>query len=346
MKRLKIIGLILLILFVYFITNTLIRAGVFYKIVPSKNYIETEIKSPAGVEDMTLDGNTLYMSAHDRRNFTSLGAIYSTSNLENAQLELNNLTDRFKFKDFRPHGISFLKLNDSTKYLFVISHGDLKNEIYKFKISADSLLFLSKYNSTEFISPNDILAIAEDKFFITNDHTREKDWIRTIGDYANYPSGNVVYFDGKKATKVSDGIAYANGICLSKDNKTIFVASTTSKKLLEFETDIENKPLILKNEFKLSISPDNIEKDNEGNLWIGCHPKLLAFTAHAKDQTKTSPSGVLKIELDHTGKIIAEKTIYINDGSTLSGSSVSVPYNNKIFIGSVFENKILSLKQK
>ena len=73
---------------------------------------------------------------------------------------------------------------------------------------------------------------------------------------------------------------------------------------------------------------------------MGCHPKLLKFLAHSKDHSKLSPSEIIKITYQGKGKAHLE-SIYLNDGSEISASTVGVSFKAQLLIGSVFEKHIL-----
>ena len=73
---------------------------------------------------------------------------------------------------------------------------------------------------------------------------------------------------------------------------------------------------------------------------MGCHPKLLKFLAHSKDHSKISPSEIIKITYLGKGKAQLE-SIYLNDGSEISASTVGVSFKDKLLVGSVFEGHIL-----
>ena len=75
----------------------------------------------------------------------------------------------------------------------------------------------------------------------------------------------------------------------------------------------------------------NIEIDNDGNLWIGSHPKIQSFTRHAKDKINLSPSQVLRVSLDSSNQYSFDE-IYLNAGEELSGSSVGAIYKNNLLI--------------
>jgi hypothetical protein len=70
---------------------------------------------------------------------------------------------------------------------------------------------------------------------------------------------------------------------------------------------------------------------------------MLAFVSHSKNPAKHSPSQVLKLTPDALGGYVV-KEIYLDDDQQLSGSNVAVRYNNDIFVGVVFESKILRLR--
>ncbi|HLO43476.1 MAG TPA: SMP-30/gluconolactonase/LRE family protein [Leadbetterella sp.] len=350
MKRSQkfLLALIIIVGLIYFLVQTTLKAGVFTKIESISDYSETILPTHPGVEDITVDPqtNVAYLSAHDRRTPESTGDIFSI-NLNDSIRKPINLTKKMKINEFRPHGISFLTLGGK-KFLFVISHKNSKNDIIKFEILADSLKYGSKYSSTDFVSPNDILAVSEDQFFVTNDHGSRTKWKALLADLTRIPTGNVVFYDGNTSKIVSEKLTYPNGIALSKDGKTIYVASTLEKSISVFEPQTQTNQLKLVDYFSTTYPPDNIEINKSGNLLVGCHPKLFAFMAHRKNAAKISPSAIIEIDKDNFKN---QKTLYLNDGQTISGSSVGAPYyfsetKQNLIIGSVFEPKVLFLEKK
>jgi arylesterase / paraoxonase len=351
MKIFKILILLIVIFLGWEVYQTLKKGGVFSTLKSIGTSNEKIIVSPPGVEDLTIDQETgvAYLSSQNRRDKKSTGDIF-LMNTNDTTVFFKNLTAQIGLSEFRPHGLSFLKTKNGKKFLFVVSHKNESSEVIKFEILKDSLLLINKFKSSEFVSPNDILAIGENQFYITNDHSRKNDLLRVIGDYIKFPSGNVVYFDGQKAKIVSDGIAYANGINLSKDKNTIFVTSTSTNTLYAFKPNIQSFQLELVEKHETKFPPDNIELDNDGTLFIACHPKIFEFTAHAKNEKSKSSSAVITVNYDENSKNkFIEKIIYVNNGHSLSGSSTATPFTkagkNKILIGSVFENKILEVNQ-
>ncbi|MCA0363513.1 MAG: SMP-30/gluconolactonase/LRE family protein [Bacteroidetes bacterium] len=331
---------------IYFLYKTITVNGIFLKIEPFSEFKSEIIASEPGIEDITIDQETgiAYFSSHDRRNPESLGKILS-ADIKKDTLVFNDLSSKFKLNEFRPHGISFLKLKDKRKFLFVISHGKTKHDVLKFEILGDSLKYLNRYSSSEFISPNDLLAVGENQFFVTNDHNTRTKWKVFLFDFFRIPTGNVVYFDGNRAKAASDKICYPNGINISDDGTKIFLTSTLEKKIFTFRPSAASQTLELTEEAPIKYSPDNIEKTVDGKLLVACHPKNLAFLSHRKSEKNLSPSAIFEINQNNLKE---QNLIFLDDGSKISGSSVAAPFENRdgkngTLVGCVFDKKILKL---
>lgn len=342
----------IILLFAISIAYILKEAGVFHQIKPHFDGTETSIAGTIGAEDITTDLSTgiAYISAHNRRDFWKNEGMIFSCNLAARQTTLKPIiSEELPFK-FRPHGISLLSLNDSTKYLFVVNHEEDVNSIIRFRLNGNELIFEKRFIHDQIKYPNDVLAISPESFYITNDHTIPVGLRRTLGDFIIEKSGNVVFYKDGEAAQVTDGIAYANGINISPDNKILWVTSTTENKLFAYEHNQSFGPRKKIIDKYLYTAPDNIEVDKFGDLWIGCHPKLLKYLGHAKDANKHSPSEVIKISYqpDSKHKFLQEE-VYMNDGSAISGSSVASYFitdsSNVILVGSVFDKSIAKLQR-
>lgn len=336
----------ILVIVVFFLGRTLVNAGFFTKIEPHFNGTVTEIDGFQGAEDITIDKakGLALISSSDFLPDLPNGAIYLLNLNENSPKPVK-LTEKLPFDDFHPHGISLYKSLNGAKKLFVVNHRKAGNFIEIFQFTDSTLVHLESISDPLFMSPNDIVGVGEREFYLTNDHDEPKsDW-RTKKDLLQIPMGNVCYFDGKMATILADGFLYANGINTSLDGKKLFVAATSGQKITVFDRNISTGNIIKMDDIAIK-GADNIELDEIGNLWVGCHPKLLAYLAHSKDHSKLSPSEILKIAYKNKGNYSLE-SIYLNDGNPLSASSVGAVFGNTLLIGSVFENKVLlcSLKK-
>lgn len=349
-KKIIVFLVILLCLVGYVVLGILVPAGMFKTILPHfEGTSATLTVEIAGPEDITIDQQSglAFVSVDDRRtnrqNPGGLKGAILIMNLSDSIPKLKDITP-FGVTDFHPHGISLWREPDGRTFLFVVNHRKNYSEhvIERFEWKNDSLIYIESILDVDLMtSPNDVTAVGERSFYVTNDHGYSKSGVgRTLEDYLQRAISYVNYYDGVSFKKVATGIAYANGINQSADHTKIYVASTTGRKVMIYTRDIPSGALSLEEEVKVETGVDNIELDSEGALWIGCHPQLLKFVAHAADPTKFSPSQVIKITHDNTGNYVVEE-IFLNDGTTYSGSSVAAIYNNTLLIGSVFEKSII-----
>jgi len=96
--------------------------------------------------------------------------------------------------------------------------------------------------------------------------------------------------------------------------------------------------------FKLISIVDNIELDENGKLWIGSHPKLLSFTSYAAGGSEIAPSEIVTIAY-HSQDQYEVESIYENDGSHMSASTVAIPYQGKVYVGNVMDDHFIVLDQ-
>ncbi len=66
------------------------------------------------------------------------------------------------------------------------------------------------------ISPNDLVALDGDRFYVTNDHGARQALLRVLEDGAGLPWSTVVFYDGSRFHTVATRIEFANGIALDR----------------------------------------------------------------------------------------------------------------------------------
>jgi len=336
---------IVLAIFVFvalFVLKTLFDAGSFKSINPHFDGQITEIGGFLNAEDIAIDQNTgialISSGEFDDIPNAKRGDIWMID-LKTDSYKPINLTANLDQADFRPHGISLYQSPEGKKKLFVVNHRKSGNFIEIFEFTDSTLVYQKSISDPLIVSPNDVVGIGENSFYVTNDHNIPMSTKRMLSDYLQIGIGNVVYYDGQKATLQDEGLKYANGINVSKDGKLVFVGLSTGRSVVVYDKDATGK-LSKIDELDLDTGVDNIDIDPDGNLWLGCHPQLLKFTAHAKNHEKLSPSQVLKVK--YNGKGSFESTeVYLNNGKSLSASSVGAVWKNKLLIGGVFDDKIL-----
>ena len=352
-KFLRIVVSVIILVVVYLAADIAIAAGVFKDIRPHANGEEQVLPLPlSGPEDIALDtmSGMAFISVDDRRsNLASPGSVPGAILLFDTKADTISSSDitPVGFKDLHPHGLSVWRSPEGRVFLFVVNHllQPAGHAVERFEWRNDSLVHLERIMDPELMtSPNDVVAVGERSFYVSNDHRYPNPGLlRTLEDYLQRAISYVNYYDGKAFRTVASGIAYANGVNRSADGRRLYVAATTGRKLITYRIDSLDGSLEMESETDLATGVDNIEVDAAGDLWIGCHPQLLKFVAHAADPAKRSPSQVLRLRpLASGGYGVTE--VYLNDGVTYSGSTVAVPVGERMFVGSVFEPGLLMVQ--
>ncbi|HYQ90539.1 MAG TPA: SMP-30/gluconolactonase/LRE family protein [Candidatus Competibacteraceae bacterium] len=324
--------------------DTLYVAGEFKRLTPHFQGVCRPVYGLVGAEDITIDPTTgmAFISSFDfragSRGAPRQGAIYAYD-LTSPTAHLIHLTQNFT-AEFHPHGLSLWIGDSGERLLFVINHHPQEHSVDIFDYRAGALTYRQSIRSALMTSPNDVVAVGPNRFYVTNDHGNVSPWGRTLEEYLRLERAYVLYYDGMQFRKVASSLAMANGITVSPDGHTLYVAATVGRKIQVYTRDIPSGSLSWKDEIFLGTGVDNLERDPAGHLWVGAHPKLLTFVAHRKDPAVLSPSQVLKITPGSHGRYQSDE-IYLDTGETLSGSSVGAVFGQQLLMGSVFDDHFL-----
>ncbi len=326
--------------------RTIESAGLLYAIEPHFSGQCEAISGVTGAEDITIDQGRqyAYISADDRRatlaNQPVKGGIYGLD-ISDPDSTPVLLTHTFS-DDFHPHGISLFQSKSGERTLFVINHlnnGENKVEVFDIKVAGE-LLHRTSISYPELLTPNDLVAVSETQFYATNDHGNPHGSFMALAeDYLGLALSTISYFDGVEGKIVASGLRYGNGLAVTPDTKTMYVAEITGRKINIFDRDLNNGALNKRGEIPVDSGPDNLEWDEKGNLWFAGHPRLLKFAGHAENSENISPSQVIKIDVKANPPVVSE--VYMNLGEEISASSVSAVSEGLMLIGSVFEEHIL-----
>jgi arylesterase/paraoxonase len=329
--------------------KTFYDAGEFKKIEPHFN---GQVKAIAGVlssEDITIHHPTAmaFISSDDRRahqpgiSQARRGAIYGFD-LNSIKPELVNLTVDFR-QEFNPHGIGWWMAQNGNLSIFVVNHRRDGHFVEIFDYIDGKLLHRQSVSGDLMHSPNDVLPVGPNSFYVSNDHGNSTALGRLAEEYLQLARSYVLYYDGKNFRKVAEALAYANGINMGSDGRTVYVAATVGQKIYIYNRDRNSGDLSLRDTIETGTGVDNIEIDPKGNLWVGCHPKLLTFVKYSKDPEVLSPSQVIKVERKSPDQYNVIE-IYLNNGQPMSGSSVAAVFKDALLIGSVFDERFLLCK--
>ena len=350
MKRKRIFVLLLcLMAAAVLVMARLNRAWHFRPIENSFSGVCTTVPGVVGAEDITVDLQTriAYISVCDRRSVAAGhnagGGIYAYDLNVPAPFPVPLQTGLSG--DFQPHGICLFTAETGAVSLFVVNHGKGRHAVDIFDLDGLTLVHRKTVAGSLLVSPNDVAAVDEDRFYVTNDHGSRNTPGKTLEDYLNLKRSGVVYYDGHGFRPVAEGIGYANGIALGPGGQTIYVCATTEGSVRVYQRNVISGALTLQQTVECGTGVDNVEVDDTGTLWIGAHPKPFNFVMHARSDRYRSPSEVIALTRGPAGEF-SQQVVYLDDGSELSGSSVGSVYRNRLLIGSVFEPFFLDCRMQ
>ncbi len=306
-----------------------------------------------GTEDIQYDSETghVFITANNRRatghaehgdaaKTIAANGIYV---LDVRPDKLEDISDPIKvspegFGDFRPHGLYLWNDNAGTKRLFVVNHPSTGEEIIEiFDVGEGGMLtHLESISFPEMYLPNDIVAVGPRQFYATN-YLRNKHGAMALMEVLlALPLTSVVYFDGKSGRTVADGLAFANGINLSRDQKTLYVAEWTKQKISVFDRNSDNS-LKKRSTIHLPTAVDNLDIDKDGNIWVGGQPRMFDFMASIEDPDTIVPSTGITVD-PNTHKY---RTVFVSKNGEINAASVVAIAENKLLIGAVFDGHVL-----
>jgi arylesterase/paraoxonase len=338
--------LLIVLLLIGYVAHIFTSTGYFRTI---ENTFEGKILKKinlVGAEDIIVSRTDSFAIVSSTDRFASLDEAQKTGALYFINLRTGDFTAQKLTKDFNqpfaPHGISMFQ-TDSIYTIAAISHTTEGEFIEFFELIGDDFKHTKTVQNDMIFSPNDLVLLDENRFYVTNDHKYKKGLGRLAEDYLGLAISNVIYADGENYTEVADGIAYANGINFDVERNLLFVASPRGFLMKVFEPN-EDGSLNFVEDIDCGTGVDNIEFDSDGNIWIGCHPNLLEFASYAKGKKEKSPSEIIKIDYRGKGDYQIEQ-IYMEDGSEMSASTVAATFGNLILVGNVMDQHFLILEQ-
>ena len=236
MKKFK-IALFFFVLFILaaggYVLKIVYDAGEFKTIRPHVEGPCTVIGGVQSSEDITIHptAGVALISSTDRRGFLNQGkvqqgAVYAYS-LVSETAKPVNISSTFD-KEFHPHGIGLILPQTGEPSLFAVNHSSAGHFVEIFDFEQYGLVHRETVSGPLLVSPNDVLPVGSDRFYVTNDHGSRSKIVQTVEDFLQLSRANVLYYDGAQFRVVADGFRYANGINMSPDGRTVYVAATTS----------------------------------------------------------------------------------------------------------------------
>ncbi|KAK6242547.1 hypothetical protein SCA6_007936 [Theobroma cacao] len=146
-------------------------------------------------------------------------------------------------------------------------------------------------------------------------------------------------FRTKEVTVLYKGLAFPNGVALSKDNSFLLVAETTKMRILKFNLDSTTDSYTPEQFAQLPKMPDNIKRNDKGEFWVALNSGRGRI--QNEGETKLSSETTIPwftldpvgVKYDQEGKIM--KQLDGNGGIRFDSVSEVEELNGKLYIGSV-----------
>jgi arylesterase/paraoxonase len=330
------------------VVRTLYFFGVFTPVTPAFAGTCSAVSGISGAEDIAIDEKlgVAFVSAFDRRarlsgKSAAQDGLYALALAGAPALKKLSGTPN----DFHPHGISLFRGPDGTLTLIAINHRtDGSSSVDSFAVVTDGgTLRLKEIGSIQggaLISPNAVVAVDRDRFYVANDHASRTRLGRTIDDLLVLPRANILYFDGMLFHEVAKGLNFPSGLALSPDGRYLYVSEAFTRRLDTYVRQELSGALERVDTLAIASNLDNLRLDAVGHLWIGSHPKALAMAQFRSDRAKPAPSEIFEVTL---GNDIPKNAtlVYADSGSQIGGSSVAAVIGKRLLIGSPLDDKIL-----
>jgi arylesterase/paraoxonase len=329
----------------------LVIGGLFRGIDPHFAGVCRLLPGPVGPEDLTIHPATgvAYISAADRRALAAgtarPGGIwrYDLNDPDAVPVNLTPAAD----ESFQPHGISLWVDDAGPDVLFVINHpppaaeqaGGAHHTVEIFDVAETGLVHRASLTHPLMVMPNDLVAVGRDRFYLTNTHRHAPGVMQDLETYLQLAGAQVLFYGPGGFRPALEDMVLPNGINVSADGRTLYVAAVTERSVLVYDRDPATETLRLRERVFIDTGPDNIEVAADGTLWIGAHPKLLALQSHGADASTPAPAQVVRVRATATGYAVDE--VYLNDGSQFAAASAAAVRGTRLLIGQIFGDGIL-----
>lgn len=289
------------------------------------------------------NNDAVYISSFDRRGGAERGELlrFDTAN----PLDSSSWRDRTGGVPalFEPMGIDLyhaqLPNGRELNRLFVVNLAG--PEVLMYDVSSNGDLTLRRrFSDPRLVSPNDVVATGPSSFFVTNDTDSGRgSWKGKLDFIFGLRTGQILRYDGNSWSDVVDSLAFPNGLALSEDGETLYLAEMRAKQIARYRRDPSTDVLTRLDSVSIDSFPDNLFVDDEGGVIVGTVPQPLSFTAYGEGLKDKAPSSIVRVTDDG-----AVETLFQDPGDYLSAATVGVEANNKLLIGSRAADRFLMCK--
>ncbi|PRP87297.1 serum paraoxonase/arylesterase [Planoprotostelium fungivorum] len=269
---------------------------------------------------------------------------------------------------FKAHGLSTFSRPDepNTVYIHAVNHYASKEdgftyhpriEIFKHQTGDSHVDHIETVEHPLIRTPNDVLALSEKSFYVTNDHKHLgqgffSHMMRFVEDLSFIGMSDVILReDSGRVRVIVRDLPTPNGICRGPGN-VIIINSAVAGIMHVFEQRMD-LALSKKAAQQLPSAIDNPSYDNSTNTYyqIG-HIDILKFLEAAGNVQKKSPVAVYRVtdnqgESQFFGERFIVKKIYEGEGKLVNAATVAVrvPSLKKLYVSGLYGPTIAVLSE-
>lgn len=296
------------------------------------------IELKPGPEDMVLDTlhgtPTLIISCCGRREADKPFGEIVRLNLLTGKQELMERLNEPEDILFRPHGIYL-----DGDLLYVISHEKEPDyhPVLVYRVDGKQLDFVDLVFTGQQHSPNALVTGPDGEIYLVNDSGKRGSIMEKALRLKRASVVKLVKNSAGiwEAEMVASKLGYPAGI--NRIGDRLYVGDAVLHKIHVYRIHADG--LSPEGEISKLKGNDNIRLYGDQLLTPG-HVKPFKFIGHAKKPDKKSPVAVY-LANPLTGE---HRTIYSTDGSTISGGSTAIIFQNRLYICQVFDPYILRVE--
>jgi arylesterase/paraoxonase len=211
-------------------------------------------------------------------------------------------------------------------------------EVIAFDLQEDgSLALAERFTGLLMNSPNDVVATGPRSFYVTNDTGSGRKTVRGKAEFLlGLKTGSILRYDGKRWHVEADGLAFPNGLALSGDGRSLYVAETRSRTLARYDRDPATDAIDRAGSVRLEGFPNNLSVEPSGAVLVGSLPQPLSTSAYGEGLREVAASEVLRVGAD--GGI---ETVLRDPGERISAVTMATRLGDKLLVGTRADDKFL-----
>ncbi|MBW0537832.1 hypothetical protein O181_077547 [Austropuccinia psidii MF-1] len=289
-------------------------------------------------------------------------AILDLKTLQHHRLELENLPDRILKKGIHLHSLDLFihpqtnpELSDDAPRkatLYFVNHqvplstltlpvvADSVVEVFDTVIGDLKATYRTTVTDGLIITPNNLIALSESSFYVTNDHSSKNHWKRKFQPFIKESAHNsIVYCEFNDQSRCIGALiadySFPNGI-VKGPGSSIYMANTVHAHLRSFEIR-PNHTLKLIGEVKLPRAVDNLYVSHSGSVFLASIPKLLTFKDMCLNPKTSIPSEVWKVfnkteKSSFSAETVKIEKIFGDDGQKVNGATGVAVWGSKLLL--------------